>query len=78
MSKATGERQALSRARKAKNKLARTLEARSDIAGIGLTMVGDALGVKVNLTAAPSGPALPASVDGVPVVVEVVGTIRKR
>lgn len=78
MAKATGAAHALSRARKAKNKLARTLHARDDIAGIGLTMVGDALGVKVNLTVAPTGPALPASVDGVPVVVEVVGAIRKR
>ena len=45
---------------------------------VGITRIGDGYGVKVNLRAAPTaGVELPAEVEGVPVRVEVVGTIRK-
>jgi hypothetical protein len=49
------------------------------VVGVGVTHVDGGYGVKVNLQASPAdNVALPSSVDGVPVRVEVVGTIHKR
>lgn len=47
---------------------------------VGIMRLGhDRYGLKVNLTTAPvEGVSLPADVDGVPVRIEVVGTIHKR
>ncbi len=51
----------------------------ADVVGVEITSVGSGYGLKVNLKALPKPPAkLPTHVDGVPVKVEVVGTIRKR
>jgi hypothetical protein len=48
------------------------------VVGVGVTRVDGGYGVKVNLqTPPPPDVTLPADVDGVPVRVEVVGTIRK-
>jgi hypothetical protein len=48
------------------------------VAGVGVTRVDGGYGVKVNLQEQPPpGLTLPEDVDGVPVRVEVVGTIRK-
>jgi hypothetical protein len=50
-----------------------------DVVGIGLTRIGDKYGLKVNFSTPPRDPgSVPKEVDGVPVRVEVVGTIRKR
>lgn len=68
----------LERARAAKGRAREVFDRLASVAGIGITRVDDGYGVKVNLRADP-GPEveLPHEVDGVPVRVEVVGTIRK-
>ena len=49
------------------------------VVGVGITRVGGGYGVKVNLREEPgAGVNLPQDVDGVPVLVEVVGRVRKR
>lgn len=55
------------------------LAGRADVVGVGLTRVGGDYAVKVNLAAPPAdADAIPSTIDGVPVRVEVVGTPRKR
>jgi len=61
-------------ARAAKAKLARLLEGLPELSAIGITKVGNSFAVKVNLEAATTF-AIPADVDGVPVVVTIVGPI---
>lgn len=69
----------LESARAAKPAAQKVFAALADVVGVGITRIGDGYGVKVNLRAAPAtGVELPTEVDGVPVRVEVVGTIRKR
>jgi hypothetical protein len=49
------------------------------VAGIGICKVGDDYAVKVNLTATlPADITPPDRIEGVPIVFEVVGEIRKR
>lgn len=69
----------LDRARAVKDR-ARDLYAKhAPVVGVGITRVDGGFGVKINLgTPPPPGSALPESIDGVPVRVEVVGTIRGR
>jgi hypothetical protein len=67
----------LEQARAAKKVALAKLANVPEVVGIGLTMIGDDYGLKVNLRAAPKQ-ELPASIDGVPIQVEVVGTIRKQ
>lgn len=51
----------------------------ADVVGVGITRRGDGYALKVNLRSAPpAGVTLPADVDGVPVEVEIVGTLGKR
>jgi hypothetical protein len=45
------------------------------IRGIGIALLDDGFGVKLNLSGESSLIA-PAEIDGVPVIVEIVGTIR--
>lgn len=46
---------------------------------VGITRVDDGFGIKVNLTSEPSEDVqLPDEIVGVPVLVEVIGRIRKR
>ena len=66
----------LKQARAAKARAATVLAA-LPVAGIGITRVGAGYGLKVNLESAATG-EVPATVDGVPVQVEVVGKVRKR
>ncbi len=48
------------------------------VVGVGITQIDGGYGIKVNLgQPPPPGVRLPEAVDGVPVHVEVVGTIRK-
>jgi hypothetical protein len=51
----------------------------ADVVGVGITRHGDGYAVKVNLRHPPAaGVDLPKDIDGVPVQVEVVGSITKR
>ncbi len=69
----------LDQARAAKAKVLAAFGHDASVVGIGITRIGEGFGVKLNLEAAPAPEAnLPKDVDGVPVLVEVVGTIRKR
>ena len=73
MAKAT-----LESARAAKPAVQEVFAGLGEVVGVGITRIGDGYGVKVNLRSAPAaGVELPAEVEGVPVRVEVVGTIRK-
>lgn len=65
----------LEQARKAKAKAKLLAEAASPGAAVGLAKVDDSYVVKVNLSVSAPG-ALPQSVDGVPMLYEVVGRIR--
>ncbi|HEV8239977.1 MAG TPA: hypothetical protein VGS57_11465 [Thermoanaerobaculia bacterium] len=68
----------LERARAAKRRLRELLPKAAEVNGIGITQVGEDYAVKLNLAAPVEDLDLPDSVDGVPVVVEVVGRIAKR
>jgi hypothetical protein len=73
------EKISLDQARNAKP-LAKKLFSRvADVNGVGITQVKQGYAVKVNLSSPPAkGVVLPSEVDGVPIQVEVVGTIAKR
>jgi len=69
----------LERARAAKRRLRELLPDSLRVNGIGITQLGEDYAVKLNLAAAPAGDLdLPPTVDGVRVVVEVVGALAKR
>lgn len=70
----------LERVRAAKPKAAAVFRDLVGEVAVGIAPLGDGLfGLKVNLTVSPAPEVeLPREVDGVPVVVEVVGPIRKR
>lgn len=70
---------ALARARAAKDEAKRVLAGVEEVAGIGLTRHGGAVGLRVNLRSAPDPERrLPAEIAGVPVSYRVVGRIRKQ
>jgi hypothetical protein len=69
----------LDQARAAKERAKSLFAGKASVVGIGLTRVGDGFGVKVNLDAPPAPDAdLPETIDGVPVRIDVIGTIRPR
>jgi hypothetical protein len=69
----------LDEARAAKAKALTAFEGNASVVGVGITRIDGGYGVKVNLDSAPAADAdLPQLIDGVPIRVEVVGTIRKR
>jgi hypothetical protein len=69
----------LDEARAAKARALEVFGHLATVVGVGITRIGGGYGVKVNLREPPTSRAtLPETVDGVPVRVEVVGTIRKR
>ncbi len=70
----------LADARAAKCEAARVFRDLVGEVAVGIVSLGhDQYGLKVNMTTEPAeGISLPAEVDGVPVRVEVVGTIQKR
>lgn len=50
-----------------------------ELTGVGITRVGEGYGLKVNFSREPStDEPLPNEVDGVPVRIEVVGSIRSK
>ena len=67
----------LERATAAKRTAVRRFQHLADVVGIGITRLGDDYAVKINLRG-PARPDLPAEIDGVPVRVEVTGSIRPR
>jgi len=68
----------LAQARAAKAKALQVFSKLGDVVGVGLVKLDGGYGVKVNLQSQPKTAALPRSVAGVPVTVEVTGPIRKR
>jgi ABC-type Fe3+ transport system substrate-binding protein len=56
-----------------------TFERMAEVAGIGITRMGNGYALKVNLQRPPKAKVtLPKQIRGVPVWIEVVGTIKKR
>jgi hypothetical protein len=69
----------LEQARVAKRATQQRLEAAGQDAAVGITRVDGEYAVKVNVAAAPRAAGrLPASIEGVPVKVEVVGPVTPR
>jgi hypothetical protein len=69
----------LDQARAAKSKALTMLQDASAVVGVGIVRRNGGYCVKVNVSHAPAAAeAVPASIDGVPVRVEVVGVLRKR
>lgn len=69
----------LEKARAAKKKALSIFSDLAEVNGVGITRVGHGYGLKVNLAGSPPAEVrLPEEVEGVPVVVEVVGRISKR
>ena len=69
----------LDQARSAKQRALSTFSQLAEVVGVGITRHGDGYAVKVNLRNPPApGVDLPKNIDGVPVQVEVVGSIVKR
>lgn len=67
----------LQQVRAAKAAAQKTFSPLAKVVGIGITRIGGAYGLKVNLEQEPaSKAALPVEIEGVPVRVEVVGTLR--
>ena len=68
----------LDEARAAKVKALDLFFQNRSVVGVGITRLGNGYGVKVNVAEPPALDAnLPETIDGVPIKVEVVGTIRK-
>jgi hypothetical protein len=68
----------LERALAAKARLHELLGDSPDVCGIGIAALPEGYGVKLNLRRAPQPGAIPGDVDGVPVIVDVVGSIRAK
>ena len=69
----------LEQARAVKAQAVRTVRRIVSDAAVGLTRVGGGYGLKVNLTQPlKAGEQLPARIEGVPMITETVGKIRKR
>ena len=67
----------IAQARRAKARLKALLGGDENVVGVGLTKDTSGYVVKLNLRAAELSPKLPAVIDGVPVIHEVVGRIKK-
>lgn len=61
----------------AKGKLTEMLACLPELRGVGIAMLDGGFGLKVNLETETTVP-IPSEIDGVPVVVEVVGGIQPR
>ncbi len=66
----------LSEARAAKAQVLQRM--RGTGASVGITRMGDGYGVKVNVATRQGAAGVPRAIDGVPVRVEVVGTVQKQ
>jgi len=68
----------LEQARAAKAKVMKLVGKHPDVNGIGIAIIGDGYGVKLNLVEGLLADQIPREIDGVPVWVETVGPIAKR
>jgi hypothetical protein len=69
----------LQEARAAKERAKKMFRQFGKVNGIGITKQGDSYAVQVNFEETPGkGTPLPQDIDGVPVVVHVIGRIRKQ
>ncbi len=72
----------IDQARRAKEKLRKLLSARRDVCGLGLTRIGEQFALEVLVGGAgeepEEGASLPREVDGVPIVVRRVGTLKAQ
>jgi hypothetical protein len=69
----------LDAAREAKEKAKTIFSRHGTINGIGLTRMGERYAVKVNFESEPHDQAnMPRDIEGVPVVVQVIGTLHKQ
>jgi hypothetical protein len=69
----------LNAVRRAKKRVAEILPRDVEVVGIGIALTGGDPALKVNLRKPPSSPELlPKTVDGVPVIYDVVGEIVPR
>ncbi|MFP5247092.1 MAG: hypothetical protein ACLGH0_10400 [Thermoanaerobaculia bacterium] len=66
----------LAAAEAARDRLASQLTGLPELRGIGIAVLADGFGVKVNLSRRPADIDIPDDVDGVPVLVDVVGRIE--
>jgi hypothetical protein len=66
----------LEQARAAKAKLAALFAGRPELRGIGIALLDAGYGVKLNLACRPDDLSLPDTIDGVPVVIDIVGPVR--
>ena len=74
-----GRTKQLEAARAAKAKARRFFSRFGEVSGVGITRKGNDYAVKVNMKSAPRGQSKwPDEIDGVPVMVDIVGTIRKQ
>jgi hypothetical protein len=65
--------------RSVKPKALRVFGERAAVVGVGITEVDGGYGLKINLREPPQpGVDLPETLDGIPVRIEIVGTLRKR
>ena len=71
------EKQQLEAARAAKSKAKALFDGIGQVCGVGITRREGVYAVKVNLEEEPAA-AVPTMVDGVPIVVRVIGKIRKQ
>jgi hypothetical protein len=69
----------IEKVRAAKPRAARVFKKSGTLVGVGISRQGTGYGLKINLSRPPKqGDTLPSEIDGVPVQISVVGTIRKR
>ena len=68
----------IAQARRAKIELKKLVGDDENVVGVGLTKDESGYAIKVNCKSEPKRSRVPSSVEGVPVVSEVVGTIRAR
>jgi hypothetical protein len=65
----------LAKARAAKRRLSRIVNPLAELRGIGIVILANGYGVKVNLSRKTAA-EIPADIDGVPVIIELVGNVR--
>jgi hypothetical protein len=65
----------LERARAAKQKMSEMLVNAAELRGLGIAVLPDGYGVKVNVARSPAR-EIPTTIDNVPVIVEIIGVIR--
>ena len=66
----------LAAAEAAQEKLVARLGSLPGLRGIGIAPLDKGFCIKLNLAAMPAGEELPDDVDGVPVIVDIVGSVR--